>query len=116
LGPYVVVLGPAAKSFVLGLDKVERDDLAASLKNDLGDTGPNAAATYQLPPPWDDGREYVATPLYTGVVAIYRSLTQDEVRERRWPGRRPRSVYLVVDVLRPEDVFLKYGILLRSSH
>lgn len=118
MGSYGVVLGSAAKSFVLGLgSKVERDDLASSLNSDLVDTGPTAAATYQLAPsPCVDGHDFLATPLYNGAVAVYRSMTQEELRARRWRGRRPRSAYLVVDVLLPEDVFLKYGIVLRTSH
>lgn len=113
MGSYVVVLGPAAKTFVLRLgSKVERDDLAASLNNDLGETGPNAGATY-LFAPWDDGHQYAGRPLYNGVVAIYRPLSQAELRDQRRHGRRLRSGYMVVDFLAPEE-FFKHGLVPRA--
>jgi hypothetical protein len=91
---YEVVLGPAAARALLGLDLMDRKELADALGQELAG-GPNADKEHQLQidrngPVYDDpgvpdGGEYRATPLsFGGYVAVHRCLTGKELGRLRW--------------------------------
>lgn len=109
LGKYEVVLGPAAKRFILSASQHTRDALAGCLRDELQD-GPNAAAIYKFTL---NNCAYLALPLsHSGIVAIYRPLTDDELRliRRETRGSRvARSGYYLVDFLLPTSAIYLRG-------
>lgn len=102
---YEVVLGPAANSYILNARKQRRDALANCLREELDERnpGPNSPVMVSLPL---DNRVYFALPLSCGgIVAIYRSLNQDDLAKLRRQRGRPVAEYgyYVVDFLPPES-------------
>lgn len=97
---YEVILGPAAKRFVLEATERTRSLLADCLKVELKD-GPNAHAASSVE---INGLQYIALPLSCGIVAVHRPLTHGVLEKlRRQLGRRNSHGYLVADLLHPRS-------------
>ena len=103
---YEIVLGPAARRAVLGLETQQnKDDLADALRTEL-DGGPNLHHEY--PFQIGNGEVYTATPLsFKGWTAVHRRLTTEELR--RLEDEQGRQVeasgFLLFDFLRPQSAF-----------
>jgi hypothetical protein len=117
--PYEVILGPAAIRIVLGLrDPDDRKELAYALRTELTG-GPNAdkelrfdsdgnAPDYVVPG-LPSGHVYTAIPLsFNGYTALYRRLTEGELRRLRREQGRPVSRFggfYVFDLLSAGSAF-----------
>jgi hypothetical protein len=118
-GAYEVVLGPAAKRFVLGMrDANDRKELADALRVELVN-GANAGKAWRFdrygdrvppdPSPPPDGT-YKALPLsFGGDTVVYRLLTRDELKRLHQEQGRPvaRQGFFVLDVLTPESAWVR---------
>jgi hypothetical protein len=117
---YEVVLGPAAKRFVLSLkDPNDRKELADALRVELAE-GPNAAKELRFDsagrakagadPGAPAGVVYTAIPIsFGGYTSVYRPLTRDELRRlRREQGHTVgRQGFFVFDILSPESAWVR---------
>jgi hypothetical protein len=102
---YEVVLGPAAKRAVLGLQtEKDREGLADALRQELA-AGPNADKEYQFDSVCDEGRIYTATPLsFNGFTSVHRAMAPAELRRlRRELGHPVSRGFYVLDILPPES-------------
>lgn len=107
MATYEVILGPAARRAIQGLQNEKaRSGLADALRQEL-DHGPNAGKEYRFEAAsGGEVRAYTATPLSVGYTAVHRPLTSAELKKlRQEQGHAARRGFYVADILEPESAF-----------
>ena len=101
---YEVTMGPAATRAVLSLPHADRKGLADALRTELLN-GPNADKVVSFDAA---DRVYSSIPLtFDAYVAVYRSLTQDELRKlgRQERRRAAATGFYILEILDPGTAF-----------